>query len=203
MDELLLVVRNRWTADDQKNYRAIIKTLPKLIRNAAKNGWKPQFIIGPFGNRRTPAWTKLRRKLRNLARRHRKQIFFENPDSKELILPKWGGLLKAADAQLVPSRYEPCGINHAQGMMYGTPPVCSKAGAMGEPPVNASNSFQFVWDDRTTKRSTDRFYKALLSTCDIYYSNRHLWKRMQKNAQRASLHYDWSRLAPQYAKLFR
>lgn len=200
-DTLLIVCRNRWTSDDQKNYRSIVSVLPEVLRHVADNGWKVQFVIGPFGDRKLGKSRKLSSRLRKLQARFPGCVRIEKRKDVEKRL--WGNMLKAADAQLIPSRYEPCGINHCQGMNFGALPICSTAGCMGDPPMNAGNSFRFEWCDAEKKESRGNFRNAIMSACEVYFHDREGWRSMQVDAIAASHHYDWKRLVPQYAGLYR
>ena len=198
--DLLFVVRNRWTKDDQKNYGAIIGCLPKLIKQSQTLDGQPKFLIGPLGSPEVTDAKEHFEAIKKIAEDYPEQVHIES--QKETQARKWDFLLKAADAQLIPSKYEPCGINHCEGMAYGVLPVCSRAGAMGEGPMSCNNSFQFVWDDHEPEESSLRFLEAMKSACDCFRTDSSRWKRMQEDAMKVAIEYDWAYLAPQYGKLF-
>jgi len=108
-----------------------------------------------------------------------------------------------ADAFLMPSRYEPCGLNQMYSMRYGTIPIVRKTGGLADTvcdftreTLKSGEATGFVFSE----------YKpgALLSAVKRAYSvfteARSDWMELVKNAMRKR--FTWDKSAPQYLHLY-
>ena len=109
-----------------------------------------------------------------------------------------------ADALLMPSRYEPCGLAQMNAMRYGCVPVARATGGLrdtmidaGEetmaPPPASATGFLF------TEANASTLALALQRMLKIY-ANRERWEQPQQNGMRQD--FSWSRAARQYADLY-
>ena len=89
-----------------------------------------------------------------------------------------------ADALLVPSLFEPCGLTQLIAMKYASLPLVRETGGLKDT-VNSSNGFSFL-----TFNADDMKY-SLDCTLDIWYNNRTEWLSKQKQA--VSADYSWNR----------
>ncbi len=106
-----------------------------------------------------------------------------------------------ADIFLMPSRFEPCGLNQMYSLRYGTIPVVHGVGGLNdtvfdpaEAPTKTANGFVFH------KPSAD----ALLATIErALHARQHpkTWLRLQKNGMTAN--YSWKNRAKEYSELYR
>ncbi len=105
-----------------------------------------------------------------------------------------------ADIFLMPSRFEPCGLNQMYSLRYGTVPVVRAVGGLVDtvrpynPRNGQGNGFLFA----------DYHPRALietLSTALATYPNKKIWTRLQKNGMRADV--SWNRSAGEYVKMYR
>jgi len=105
-----------------------------------------------------------------------------------------------ADMFLMPSRYEPCGLNQMYSLAYGTIPVVRATGGLDDtiqpfdPETGAGNGFKFA---ETTA-------DALLLTVNeavALYHQRERWIRLIKNAMACD--FSWNRSAKEYDALYR
>jgi len=108
-----------------------------------------------------------------------------------------------ADAILIPSRFEPCGLTQLYGLRYGCVPVAANTGGLAdtivdanEAAVNAGVATGFLFHGVTPAGLT----RALQHTI-ARYANRKIWKSIQEQGMRAD--FSWTRSGRQYADLYR
>ncbi len=104
-----------------------------------------------------------------------------------------------ADMFLMPSRYEPCGLNQMYSMQYGTVPVVRATGGLVDtvtpvdPAKGAGTGFVF------TEYSAEAFLEALNKAIEAY-QNKKLWKKIMQNGMAQD--FSWSASARAYLKLY-
>lgn len=131
-----------------------------------------------------------------LARRLPNRVRFINRFSEPLA-----HLIEAgSDMFLMPSRYEPCGLNQMYSLAYGTPPIVHRTGSLADtvsqwnPTTGEGNGFVFDhFDARGLKW-------ALGAAVDAYRAGRG-WSRLVQNGMRAKL--GWSHRVPEYEHLYK
>ncbi len=105
-----------------------------------------------------------------------------------------------ADVFLMPSRYEPAGLNQLYSLRYGTIPIVRATGGLKDsvtdfdPAAGTGNGFVFEAYERA----------ALLAAVDRAlgtFRQKDLWARLIDNAMSAD--YSWSRSAGEYLDLYR
>jgi starch synthase len=109
-----------------------------------------------------------------------------------------------ADALLMPSRYEPCGLNQMYSQFYGTVPIVRTTGGLADSVVDFSRR---AADDNpaTGFCFEDDSSEALLATClaalDTYQNQRVDWWKLVI----AGMHRDfsWSASARRYGELYK
>ena len=108
-----------------------------------------------------------------------------------------------ADALLVPSRFEPCGLTQLCALRYGSLPVVARVGGLADTVVDA-NEMAVAAGVATgvlfAPPTRDMLESALLRTASLW-RDRDLWHRLQGNAMRTDV--SWQRPAARYAALFR
>ena len=104
-----------------------------------------------------------------------------------------------ADMFLMPSRFEPCGLNQMYSLRYGTVPIVRAVGGLVDtvrpynPKNGQGNGFLFSdYDPGTLLRTLE----SALAT----FANKKVWSRLQKNGMRAD--YSWDRSAAEYVKIY-
>jgi starch synthase len=105
-----------------------------------------------------------------------------------------------ADMFLMPSRYEPCGLNQIYSLKYGTAPVVRGTGGLDDtiedfdPLSGKGNGFKFA------HYSGEAFLSAIKRALAVYV-NKKLWKQVVTNGMAAD--FSWERSAKEYVELYR
>jgi starch synthase len=104
-----------------------------------------------------------------------------------------------ADMFMMPSRFEPCGLNQMYSLRYGTVPIVRAAGGLDDTVQNfdrttrSGNGFKFY--EYESWRLLEKIYESLL-----VYADRDLWRTLMLNGMRAD--YSWSVSARRYVELY-
>lgn len=103
-----------------------------------------------------------------------------------------------ADIFLMPSRYEPCGLNQIYSMRYGTPPVVRATGGLDDTVIAApspgATGFKFV------DYNGNAFLRAIRQACAAWTDKR-AWMAMMARGMRKD--YSWTASAGEYSRLYR
>ena len=111
-------------------------------------------------------------------------------------------LFAGADAVLVPSRFEPCGLTQMYGLRYGTIPVVAAVGGLADTVIHASpaalaagvaTGVQFHPTDAPA-------FGQALRTLVALHRDAGQWARLQKNAMAHPV--GWETSAAEYAALY-
>ena len=105
-----------------------------------------------------------------------------------------------ADMFLMPSRFEPCGLNQMYSLRYGTVPVVRAVGGLADTVVDYKpgrrNATGFVFADYTPAALLDALTRALRLCAEPTK-----WRALQRAGMR--LDYSWDRSAAEYVKIYR
>jgi len=105
-----------------------------------------------------------------------------------------------ADIFLMPSLYEPCGLNQMYSMRYGTVPVVRATGGLDDtvqsfaPGTNAGNGFKF--GRYSAAAMLEKIREGL-----YFYNQPEVWKRIQVNGMTTDN--SWSAAAKKYIELYK
>ncbi|ETX14596.1 glycogen synthase [Roseivivax halodurans JCM 10272] len=111
-------------------------------------------------------------------------------------------MMSGADAILVPSRFEPCGLTQLYGLRYGTLPVVALTGGLADTVINASpaalaagcaTGLQFHPVTADALRIT-------LARLSSLWQDQPVWQRMMRNAMAHPV--GWDQSARAYADLY-
>jgi starch synthase len=136
--------------------------------------------------------------LEELARRHPGKFWAYLGFSDDLAHQIEAG----ADIFLMPSLFEPCGLNQLYSLAHGTPPVVRATGGLADTVVDATTASLangtatgFVFHDPTPRALWETILRAL-----ALWPDRDAWSRLMKNGMRAD--WSWDRSAREYVRLY-
>jgi starch synthase len=108
-----------------------------------------------------------------------------------------------ADMFLMPSRFEPCGLNQMYSLRYGTPPIVYRTGGLADTVFDATDEHVvagiangFVFDEMSVAGLQDAVARAL--AC---YAQHRRWQALQRTGMRQS--FGWDHSAAAYMALYR
>jgi len=107
-----------------------------------------------------------------------------------------------ADAILIPSRFEPCGLTQLYALRYGCVPVVSRIGGLADTVINA-NPAAMAAEVATgvvfEPNSAQALYDAIRKTVALYHDSK-AWKRLQRRGMKSDV--SWDASAVRYADLY-
>lgn len=108
-----------------------------------------------------------------------------------------------SDVFLMPSRFEPCGLNQMYSQRYGTLPVVRKTGGLADTVIDALpetitdlTATGFVFNEASASSLLEAVKRVM-----ILYNNQKTWAKIQANAM--SKDFSWRHSAEQYLMLYR
>ncbi len=108
-----------------------------------------------------------------------------------------------ADLFLMPSRFEPSGLNQLYSLRYGTPPVVRRTGGLADSVVDASpenlrrgTANGFVFEEYNADALVDAVGRAVAA-----YRDPSAWRRLQQVGMDAD--FSWDRAAEKYVELYK
>ncbi len=108
-----------------------------------------------------------------------------------------------SDIFLMPSHYEPCGLNQIYSLKYGTVPVVRKTGGLADT-VHDWHELYPQGNDSGTGFSFNEYNPnaliAALKRAVSVYNDKTTWKKIQKNGMEKD--YSWKVSAEEYIKLY-
>lgn len=107
-----------------------------------------------------------------------------------------------ADLFLMPSRYEPCGLNQMYSLRYGTVPIVTRTGGLRDtvvdlnPDTLADGRANGFW---AAEASAEALTTALQRALDAY-QNKALWLKLRRNGMAGD--FSWQRSAEAYVQCY-
>ncbi len=137
-----------------------------------------------------------------------KALHARHPDQVGLFLGFDEGVAHAIEAGsdlfLMPSRYEPCGLNQIYSLKYGTPPVVRATGGLADTIVNATEenllagtATGFAFEDYTP----DALYQTVKWALTLYRNRPADFAQVCRTAMAQD--WSWDRSAAAYEALYR
>ena len=112
-------------------------------------------------------------------------------------------IMAGTDLFIMPSRFEPCGLNQMYGLRYGTPPVVTRTGGLADSVTDtndatllAGTANGFVIDQADPQQLLATIQRAL-----GYLQDEKTWRKIQRNGMRLDL--GWTHSAQAYVALYR
>jgi starch synthase len=108
-----------------------------------------------------------------------------------------------ADAFLMPSKYEPSGLNQLYSMKYGTPPIVRATGGLADTVVDTTPS---TLDSGTATGfsfgayAPEAFQDAVWRALTVYRTRPDQWRQVMVNGMKQD--WSWDRSAGEYARLY-
>ena len=105
-----------------------------------------------------------------------------------------------ADVFLMPSRFEPCGLNQMYSLRYGTVPIVRAVGGLDDTVENfdrvsgAGNGFKF------NEFRADKFLEKIYEALFVYYE-KDAWRKLQHNGM--AIDNSWENAARKYVQLYK
>ncbi len=184
-DALLFCVVSRLTA--QKGLDLLLDCLPTIIASGG------QLALLGSGE------AALENAYRSAAGLHRGRVGvvlgYDEPLSHQMQA--------GADAIIVPSRFEPCGLTQLYGLRYGTVPIVARTGGLADTVIDANQAalldgvatgLQFGADSASE-------LQIALERAFALFTDRPAWQAVQRRAMGRKV--DWSVPANAYAALYR
>lgn len=134
-----------------------------------------------------------------LAARHSGQIAFRQGFNEDLAHRIEAG----ADCFLMPSRFEPCGLNQMYSLRYGTPPIVRATGGLADTVINVSAATlaNKTANGFVISEATPHALWLALEMATRCWHDRKLWQRIQQNGMRCD--FSWENAAEEYLTLYR
>ncbi len=150
---------------EQKGLDTVLKSAPAILQHNV------QLVILGSGD----AW--LERGFVDLARQYPEQVSVSLKFDESLAHRIFG----AADAILVPSRYEPCGLTQLYGLRYGTLPVVSPVGGLLDTVSDEQSELENMPANGFVISPGEALTDAILR-CRRAFDDRSRWKQLMMNA---------------------
>ena len=168
----------------QKGFDLLIETLPPLLQNH-------DVRLAVLGN----GDARYEKFFAGLAERNRGRCWFFGGYDESLA--HW--IEGASDIFLMPSQYEPCGLNQMYSLRYGTVPIVRRTGGLADSVVHfdpaTGTGTGIVFNDFDTSAMN-----WALDTALQWYAQPQLWERIVQNAMRQD--FSWVTQTNEYLKLF-
>ncbi|HVX79973.1 MAG TPA: glycosyltransferase, partial [Devosiaceae bacterium] len=107
-----------------------------------------------------------------------------------------------ADAILIPSRFEPCGLTQLYGLRYGCVPVVARVGGLADTVIDANEAAVeagVATGVQFSPVASEAVGEAIKRTVDLFH-NEKVWRKMQRRGMKADV--SWGASAKKYANLY-
>lgn len=171
----------------QKGSDVLLRVIPKVLRN----GRAQLIVLGTGARDLEQAW---RRAVRDFPVRLGLHIGYSEALAHRIIA--------GADAFVMPSRFEPCGLTQLYSLAYGTVPVVHATGGLVDTVVDVSSTT--LEDGTATGFSFERLAllpDAIARAQACFERTPAIWSRMMRNGMRQN--FGWEKSAAAYIDVYR
>jgi starch synthase len=171
---------------EQKGLDLILKLVPELLQRSL------QMVFLGTGQ------PELEQALRRASEKHPTKIGVRIAYDEQLAHVVEAG----SDAFLMPSRFEPCGLNQLYSLRYGTPPIVRRTGGLADSVVDADGPNLYA--HRATGFFFDRaepleLLRAIDRALNLYAQQR-VWRDLIETGMQQD--FSWGRSAAEYLELY-
>ncbi len=183
LDKPLLGIVSR--LEEQKGFDIFIKIISNLVKKGCV------IVVLGEGEKR------LEDEFKKIA-----EIYFDNVSVKIIYDNQIAHKIEAgSDFLIMPSKYEPCGLNQMYSMKYGTIPIANATGGLDDTVINydglnigIATGFKFY------KFESSELEKTILNATDIYYNDKKTLNNIITNAM--NLDFSWDKRIDDYISLY-
>ena len=169
---------------DQKGVGILIPILDKFLCHNV------QLIIEGTGD------PNFERQMTEIAKRHPGKMVFKGVYDNELAHQIEAG----ADFFLMPSIFEPCGLNQIYSLAYGTLPIVRGVGGLKDTVIDYDsdnkNGTGFIFEEP----SPEELLSCLRRTLIFYYEDQNEMQRIKRNAM--NMRFSWEDSCKKYEALY-
>jgi len=174
---------------EQKGIDMVVEAIPHILSQSHAN-----FVLIGTGH------AYFETKLQQLSEQYPDRVFITigYDESKAHLLEA------GSDIFLMPSRFEPCGLNQMYSLRYGTIPIVNRTGGLADTvfdaqDINTSDQKSlangFVFDTPNTSTLIHTIQRTL-----AVFERKADWYRLQRNAMQQD--YSWKKSAQTYLKVY-
>jgi starch synthase len=172
---------------EQKGFDLFLKAIHDIMRDDA------QFVVLGTGDK------QLELAIRQATGHYPQQLAAHIGYDEELAHHIEAG----SDMFLMPSRFEPCGLNQIYSLRYGTVPIVRRTGGLNdtvidadEKTLTAGTATGFCFDEPTPKALHHSLQRAIA----LYHQRPEMWRRLATSGMK--LDFSWRRSAMEYVTLY-
>lgn len=172
---------------EQKGIDFIVKLVPQLTNLPV------QLVILGSGD------PKIEKAIQAMADKHPSQVACKIGYSESLSHQIEAG----CDVFLMPSRFEPCGLNQMYSLRYGTVPIVNNVGGLSDTVTNLnrkSSNLKQATGFVMQETSSDALYDEIVRAINAF-QNPDIWNAIVANAMKKD--FSWKRSANDYLKLYK
>ena len=112
-------------------------------------------------------------------------------------------IMAGCDMFIMPSRFEPCGLNQLYGLAYGTPPIVNATGGLADSVIDSNtthlanktaNGFVMV------EASAEGLLASITRAVDMFRHDKSTWLQLQQTGMSQNL--SWDKSAQEYYSLY-